>query len=360
MEHRTNTWTPSDSTNWIQGICFRGTAAYVIRTFVRKIILLIIGLWLCASLNAAYADTYQLTDGTPITGDVISFNDDGIIFRTGDDKYTDRILWTKFSQNALKLLAKNKKLKDYAEPFIETPPPPRPDLQVRVHPVSRLDLPANQWVVGALGSSFVGILILLLIYAANIYAGFEIAIFRARPIGLVTGIAAVLPIIGPIIFLSMPTKVEGAAEQEMQAGAAGAPAPHPAVGQGHAAPAAGQSAPAEAPAASGAGEPAQAAPSGWHAAVSLPETQVFQRGQFTFNRRFFETKFSGFFGLARHGASKDMVLVIKTPRAQHVAERISRISANEAHFEVVIGAARQEVMVPFGEIQEVQLKHKDA
>ena len=327
---------------------------------MRKIILLIIGLWLFGLLTAANADTgtYQLTDGTSITGDVISFNDDGIIFRTGDDKYTDRVLWTKFSQDALKLLAKNKKLKDYAEPFIETPPPPRPDLQVRVRPVSRLDLPAKQWVVGALGSSFVGILILLLIYAANIYAAFEIAIFRAQPIGLVTGIAAVLPIIGPIIFLSMPTKVEGAA-QEMQPGAA-AP-PHPAVGQGHAAPPAGSaaaySAPAEAPATP---ETAQGAPSGWHAAVSLPETQVFQRGQFTFNRRFFETKFSGFFGLARHGADKDMVLVIKTPRAQHIAERISRISANEAHFEVMNGAARQEIAVPFGEIQEVQLKHKDA
>jgi len=333
---------------------------------VRKIFWIIIGLWLCGLLTAANADTatYQLTDGTSITGDVISFNDDGIIFRIGDDKYTDRILWTKFSQDALKTLAKNKKLKDYAEPFIETPPPPRPDLQVRVHPVSRLDLPAKQTVIGALGSSFIGILILLLIWAANIYAAFEIAIFRAQPIGLVTGIAAVLPIIGPIIFLSMPTKVEGAVEQELQAGAAaGAATPHPAVGHGHAAPAAGtagHSAPTEEPAAAPeAAETVQAAPSGWHAAVSLPETQVFQRGQFTFNRRFFETKFSGFFGLTRHGADKDMVLVIKTPRAQHVAERISRISANEAHFEVVTGTAHQEVAVPFGEIQEVQLKHKD-
>ena len=329
---------------------------------MRKIILLIFGLWLCGLLTAANADTgtYQLTDGTSITGDVISFNDDGIIFKIGDDKYTDRILWTKFSQSGLKLLAKNKKLKDYAEPFIETPPPPRPDLQVRVHPVSRLDLPASQWVVSALCSSFVGIMIMLLIYAANIYAAFEIAIFRAQPIGLVTGIAAVLPIIGPIIFLSMPTKIEGAAEQDAQAGAAAA-APHPAVGQGHAAPAAGQSVqmPTDAQGTSEAGETAQPAQP-WQAAASLPETQVFQRGQFTFNRRFFETKFSGFFGLARHGSSKDMVLVIKTPRAQHVAERISRISANEAHFEVVNGAARQEVAVPFGEIQEVQLKHKDA
>jgi hypothetical protein len=104
-----------------------------------------------------------------------------------------------------------------------------------------------------------------------------------------------------------------------------------------------------------------AASTGWKtAAPARPETEVFQRGQFTFNRRFMETKFSGFFGMVRTGANKDMVLFIKTPKGHYVAERISRISANEAHFEVVSGGGRQEVMIPFGEIQEIQLKHKDA
>lgn len=306
-------------------------------------------------LATANAETYNLTDGTSLSGDIISFNDDGVIFRTGDDKYTDRIVWTKFSQDALKLLAKNPKIRPYAEPFIETPPPPPPQLQVRVHAVSRLELPPKQSVIGALCSSFIGIILLLLVYAANIYAGFEIAIFRARPIGMVTGIAAVLPIIGPIIFLSMPTKVEGGATQEDMQMETGAPAG--ATAAPHAAPIAGQAAPtAEGDVAPATSETVHLA----QAAVSLPETQVFQRGQFTFNRRFFETKFSGFFGMMRHGANKDMVLVIKTPRAQHIAERISRIAANDAHFEVVVGAARQEVMVPFGEIQEIRLKHKDA
>ncbi|HXC36550.1 MAG TPA: hypothetical protein VNV43_11795 [Candidatus Acidoferrales bacterium] len=313
------------------------------------------GLWLCGLLATAKAETYNLTDGTSLTGDIISFNDDGVIFRTGDDKYTDRIVWTKFSQDALKLLAKNPKIRAYAEPFIETPPPPPPQLQVRVHEVSRLELPPKQSVMGALCSSFIGIILLLLVYAANIYAGFEIAIFRARPIGMVTGIAAVLPIIGPIIFLSMPTKVEGGATQEDMQMETGAPSG--ATAAPHAAPIAGQAAPgAEGDVAPAGAETVQVA----HTATSLPETQVFQRGQFTFNRRFFETKFSGFFGMTRHGASKDMVLVIKTPRAQHIAERITRIAANEAHFEVVVGPARQEVMVPFGEIQEIRLKHKDA
>jgi len=79
-----------------------------------------------------------------------------------------------------------------------------------------------------------------------------------------------------------------------------------------------------------------------------------------FNRRFFETKFSGFFSVIRRPAEKDLVLVIKAARTQLVAQRITRIAANEAYFEVVQGGGRQEVMVPFADIQEIQLKHKDA
>jgi hypothetical protein len=202
-------------------------------------------------------------------------------------------------------------------------------------------------------TSSLGIILLLLVYAANIYAGFEVAVFRARPVGVVTGVAAVLPIIGPIIFLSMPTLMPpGATEEDMQT-ATGAPpeAITPANVPQDAPPAEGETAPAAG---------LHLAATEWQAATAVPETQVFQRGQFTFNRRFFETKFSNFFGMTRHGADKDMVLVVKTPKAQYIVERVSRISANEAHFDVVVGAGRQEVMVPFGEIQEIQLKHKNA
>jgi hypothetical protein len=320
---------------------------------VRRILWIIIGFWLCGILAAACADTYQLTDGTSVSGDIISFNDDGVSFHTTDDKYPPRISWTKFSQDTLKTLAKNPKVEQYVEPFIETPPPAHTLKPVQIHPVSRLELPEKGSVLGGLFSSSLGILLILLIYAANIYAGFEIAIFRARPIGLVTGVSAALPIIGPIIFLSMPTLIpQEATEQDMQM-ETGAP-PQAAPG----------AAPLAAPAQENQPTTAEtvhvATPTGWQATAQLPDTQVFQRGQFTFNRRFFETKFSGFFGMTRHGANKDMVLVVKTARSQHIVERISRIAANDVHLEVVAGGAHQEVMVPFGEIQEIQLKHKDA
>jgi hypothetical protein len=89
-----------------------------------------------------------------------------------------------------------------------------------------------------------------------------------------------------------------------------------------------------------------------------PQAEVFQRGQFMFNRRFFETRFAGFFGIIRREADKDKMLQVKTPHALFVAERITRIGASEVHFEVLRGGLSQEVVVPFAEIQEVQLKHK--
>jgi hypothetical protein len=197
----------------------------------------------------------------------------------------------------------------------------------------------------------------LLIYAANIYAGYEVALFRARPMGVVMGVAAVLPILGPVAFLAMPSLRVAA----------------PAIGE----------TPVETPAetASMATEPHRFMVPGvqayepkeeihivagsWEAGAppAPPEkvaTEVFQRGQFMFNRRFFETKFSGFFGIIRREADKDKVLQVKTSRTLFVAERIARIASNEVYFEVLRGDSRQEVMVPFAEIQEIQLKHKNA
>src|SRR5437773_8345943 len=92
------------------------------------------------------------------------------------------------------------------------------------------------------------------------------------------------------------------------------------------------------------------------AATTLPATPTFQRGQFTFNRRFFETKFPGFFGVIRRDADKDMVLFVRSARGQFVGQRISRIAANDLHLEVHKGHASEEVMIPFTEIQEIQLR----
>ena len=317
---------------------------------MRRFLWTIFGFWLCGLLAAAGADTYSLTDGTSMTGDVISYNDNGIVFRLSVDQYSQRIPWTKFSQDALKLLANNPKLKPLVEPFIETPPPSRMKKQeVTVHEVSRLELPPKQSLFGALFASSVGLVVLLLIYVANIFAAYEIAAGRAQPIALVMGVAVVLPVLGPIIFLAMPRRVEPA---------------HPAASQPAAVPHTFAVGSAAAPAAAG----IHIVDASWHAssssstsaAAAPSEVQTFQRGQFTFNRRFFETKFSGYFALIRREAEKNMELTVKTGRAHHVVERITRISTNEMHIEVGQGAVKQEIMVPFAEIVEIQLKPKGA
>ena len=311
---------------------------------MRRFLWTIFGFWLCGLLAAAGADTYPLTDGTSVTGDVISYNDNGIVFRLNVDKYSQRVPWTKFTQDALKLLANNPKVRPLAEPFIETPPPSREKKgEIKVHEVSRLELPPKQSLFGALFASSVGLVVLLLIYVANIYAAYEIAACRAQPIALVMGVAVVLPVLGPIIFLSMPRRVA----TPQAAATHPAAAPHTfAVGG------------AAAPAAAG----IHIVEASWHGAPAAApaEVQTFQRGQFTFNRRFFETKFSGYFAVIRREAEKNMELTVKTGRAQYVVERITRIATNEMHVEVGLSAVKNEIMVPFADIVEVQLKPKGA
>ena len=322
---------------------------------MRKLLWTISGLWLCGLLAAVGADSFQLADGTTVGGDIVSFNDNGIILRTGDDKYTDRLPWIKFSQDGLKQLAQNPKIDPFVEPFIVPATPDQaPKPVVKVQDVPRLDRSSPTSLFGGLLSSSVGLMMLLLIYAANLYAGYEIAMFRARPMALVMGVTAVLPVLGPVIFLSMPglrvTSVSRTAEETpTETPAEGAPVesePHRFM------------VPGMKPE-----EEIHIVTGSWEAGApptppENPQTEVFQRGQFMFNRRFFETKFSGFFGIVRREADKDKVLQVKTARMLFVAERISRIAANEVHFEVLRGDSRQEVMVPFAEIQEIQLKHK--
>jgi len=306
---------------------------------MRKLVWMILGLWLCGLAVVARADTYSLADGKSVSGDVVSFNDIGIIFRTADDTYSDRISWTKFSQDGLKQLAANPKIKPFVEPFIEIPESElshKPE--VKVQDVSRMELPPEQSLFGALFSSSVGLVVLLLIYAANIYAGFEVAIFRGRPKAVAMGVAAVLPVLGPVIFLSLPTHMEPAAPPVEETAA-------PAESEAHRFTMPGATLTPQQ-------EETQIAAASW---TAQPAAQIFQRGQFTFNRRFFETKFPGFFGVVRRGEDKDKVLTVKTLRGEFVVTRIARIGADTVHLQMVKGGASYEEMVPFTEIQEIQL-----
>jgi len=305
------------------------------------------GLCLCGLLTGrGHAETFELIDGQKLTGDIVSYNESGLQLNLGDGKY-ERTAWAKFSQADLKKLKQTAKIAPFVEPFIEIPQAERAKkTEVPLKAVERLEHPAQGSLFGALVGSSVGLVSLILIYLANLYAAYEISVVRAYPLALVCGIAAVAPLIGPVVFLCLPTRIASAAEWKPDQAHAHAPV------QGETAPGA-----AAATESGSVYPPPEAAKA---EAPALPQTQVFQRGQFTFNRRFFETKFAGFFGLVRREPERDMVLSFKTARGEFVANRITRITANDLHVEIRKGAATQEVAVTFLEIQEIQLKHKNA
>jgi len=301
---------------------------------------------LCAAFSAGAAETFRLANGDNLVGDVIlsSANDAGVQVKVGDGKY-EKINWAQFSQEDLKKFGQNPKLQGFVEPFIEI------DVEdlikktdVVVKPPPRLERPAKQSLVGAMFSSGLGLFVLVLLWAGNVYAGLEVAIFRGRPPILVCGISAVAPIIGPVIFLSLPTRMRPSDETAEQAVAeASAPATDGDLNPMHA---------------DGAAHPAglhlhtEAEP----AKEAAFEPVVFQRGQYTFNRRFIETKFGNFFGVVRRHEDRDHVLVVKSARGEYTAERISRIASNDMHIQVRKGPATEEVMVPFQEIQEIRIQ----
>jgi hypothetical protein len=323
------------------------------------IVALLLG-WLLA--GAAYAETFKLANGDTMTGELLtgSENDVGVQIKVGEGKY-ERVPWASFSQEDLKRFAKVQKLEPLVEPFIEiTQEEKIKKTEVNIKQPPRLERPAPHSLVGALFSSGLGLFVVLLLYAANIYAAYEVSIFRARPTVIVCGVSALLPLIGPIIFLCLPTQIgpaeetwTPASEAAPQGAVADAVNPMQAVGAEHPT---GLRLAGSAPS----DDVKAGQPEGGEQKPAIPPTVTYQRGQFTFNRRFIETKFPGFFGVVRRDADRDMVLVIKSSRGEYFGQRISRIAANDLHLQVQRGHASEEVMIPFVEIQEIRLKHKDA
>jgi hypothetical protein len=322
---------------------------------VRKFgFILILAITVLLSGNA-WADNFTLANGETVSGEPLwtSANDQGLQIKTTEGKY-ERIPWVNFSQEDLKKFKETPKLAPLVEPYIEVTQEERiKKTEVVVKQPPRIELPARKSFFAAMFSSGPGLVLLLLLYAATIYAGYEVAIFRAQPIPLVAGLSAV-PFFGflaPIVFLSMPTRMTKAADLPEAPGEA-APAAHTEHAGDTVNPMQGETAPHPG------GlklhhEPEPAKP-------EHPPATVFQRGQFTFNKRFIETKFTNFFSPVRREGDKDMVLIFKTARGEYQAQRISRIAANDLHLEVHRGGASEEVLVPFTEIKEIIIKHKDA
>lgn len=303
--------------------------------------------WL--SLSAVRGAEYRLNNGDVLKGEAASFNDDGLVVRLDLGGFSPRVPWGKLTQETLKELAQNPQAVEFAEPYIEIPPEVKAKEREKRKEIKVIDPPRVPSVQGKTGlfaamANPLGWTLLAILYAANIYAGVQIARWRGRPVPLVAAVSAVAPVIGPAIFAALPASGvaahQGVAEEAPVATDAVNPMQHalPAGMQGG-----GLGLAAQGGGAKGGGNPAY--------------NQVYTKANTTFDRRFFETKFTGFFRLVPSDAEKDLVIAVKTAKQEIIAVRISRISAGEVHFQT---KQASEVGVGFGEIAEVSVRPKGA
>jgi hypothetical protein len=298
---------------------------------VRKLLFLL-SLLLATAFGAAAAEPISLSlmDGATLNGDIIKFDDNGLMLHlTGETYTTTNVAWSHLSQASLKYLSLNPKLRPLAEVFIEPDASARPaKAQITVSEPVRLKRPENPSLLGGLFGSPLGLFLLILVYGANLFAAFEVAVIRARPPLQVIGLSAVLPIAGPAIFLAMPMKVEVQEEVKLEYAPAGT------------ATAAAMRSP----------EDIQVVEASWKKEEAKPEPQVFARGKFTFNKKFVETKFVGYFGTPRGDALK-FAMEVKTAKSLHAVDRIMQVSATDVILETKTGQAT----VPLAEILEIRL-----
>ncbi len=312
---------------------------------IRPIHLALVCLLAIGGLTSLLAQSFKLLDGQTVDGQPLSFTKDGVAFRDGSGSQGERVAYTNFTQQSLRDLLKHPKVKrPFIDPFLElvveepTNRVGRPKYDLIPH--ERLNRPDPKGGLSKLATSSVGLFFLMLLFAANLYSAYEVGIFRNYSPLLVLGIAFVAPVITQIIFLCLPTHVPKMVAEEvdatgthvpMFATSGGAPSTQTSGRSGEHSGGGGQS----------------SAPAG------LP---VYKRGEFTFNKRFFETKMSGFFGMRPSDAEKGLVFHIKSNKGQLLCNRVVRVTPAEATLQVLRGATIEELGVPFTDMVEIEIR----
>jgi hypothetical protein len=302
----------------------------------------------------SFGSEYPLLQGDPVVGDPLlpTANQTGIIFKRSDGSTSDRVAWTNMTQAALKQLVQDEarskskipRVKTLVEPLlepeIEETSPKAAAAELKPQPVPKLDRPEPNAGLGALFSSPVMLTVIILLWLANVYAGYEMGVFRNYPPPLTAGVALVLPLLGPILFLCLPTRLVAPKEDFS----------HEEHAPVELVLASTQTAEAEAAAAA----VAAAQPTGLDA-----HTVVYQRGQYVFNRRFFETKMASFLRVIPSEAEKDLLICIKSARGEYVGPRLTKTTPEDLVLQVRKGDATADVSIPYPEIMEITIKHKD-
>lgn len=293
------------------------------------------------------AGEFRLANGNTLQGELASADEEGLVVKLDVGGFSRREPWINLSQETLRELGADPGIRDFVEPFIEPTPEElaarreKKEILVREVP-TRFEHPTNPPGLFAGLMSPLGLVLLLALVVANVYAAFEVALYRQQNTLVVCGVSFFLPVLGPIIFLALPTEstyTDQAYEVPTEAAGAGA---RKTTGMVAVKP--------------GGLSLASAEKSGPSAAHTQP--QVYNRGEHTFNRRFFESRFPGFFRVVPSEVEKDLVLVFRCVKNEFVGKRISRISSNELHLQLLNSST--EVNVSFSDITSVILRHKDA
>jgi hypothetical protein len=314
----------------------------------------------CLFVVAAQGGSYKLANGETVTGEVITYAGEYVQIKVSADNYT-KYKWGDLSQEALKQLyqeATRPADKAYIEPYLEELNQEKARQRaIEIKPVPRVERPTTGIGLFAAFGSPVGLVLIFLVYAANIYAGYEISVYRNMPPTPVCVGSAILPVIAPIAFLCLQkppafmktgpatTTTETTAIAEIAA----ATSPEALVTE----------IPAEESGLPPGPSPIPGAGGGPAPAAQLPAPISFKRGEFTFNRRFIETKMPGFFRVVPSEKDKDLVLLVRAARGDFLGRRISRIGPNDFDLEVFKDTVTANEMIPFNEINEIQIRHKD-
>ncbi len=303
--------------------------------------------------SSGSAEVYTLENGNTFEGTMATLDEDGFIVNLDIGEFSKRTELVYLSQETLRRLAENPKYTDFVTPFIDLPEEDMKPPEIIVRQPERLTLPEEKPTFFSSFTTPMGILFIIACYLGNLLAAFEVAAYRGRPAALVCGLSVILPVVTPIIFLSLPA-------------AEGSYADHGDADEDEYEPIVDEATPATPPPPSNEGStgvPAMgqgklgikrgATPQ----AAAASAAKVYTRSDTDFNRHFFETNFSEFFRVVPTPAIKDMVLEFKGTKKEYVAKRVTRISANELHLRLIDG--KTEMSLSFGEIVQVKLRNKN-
>lgn len=356
-------------------------------------ILLIVGILVTGgdALSQEVSGTFKFKKGGDVTGRIGFVGQDGIIFKKENGGNTKRYGFHLFEEESLKALMKHPKVRPYGTRLLAPTGkggdgtgsmlPPAPKLKGLDPPQvgeleDRPELPESRSLLGALFGTGGGQIMLLLAWAANIWAGFHIGIYRRWNKWMVPGISAAAPIIAPIVFISMkPKKLAkkvSVAEEEKKEPAkvpvakakAKVVTSRPGAGAGAAAGAAAggavraASGAAAAGSVPGGGAPLAAPPQpGAAAEPKALEAVAYVKGEVNINKRFIETKFAPFFKLIPDEPYRSAWLCFITTRGEFWAKRIPKISQMEVTIQCPQeGDTTRDQICQISDIKEIHLR----